>query len=329
MLAPAPPLPAPSSPGGSAMHTSGVFFASASAAAVSEPWFARRAEAAPASASASSPPPLPRGSSPRLEPEGAIQLVFHETDSMPRIRRTARWRSILHDLEKHPPDPDLEDPAFAKDPADVEDRREIFEILARGTPAIAAEVNEALIAAVREDGKLVPPLLLVGGELQLPFDEIETLRATVTTVTPLAGNDENLRASIEVARQFLAIPGLATAPAVAEGLTTRIRDAWNQGKRMVAPGYLDAQTERVLTEQRHYQRRTVFGGPHLRALLHAGGPNPIPTYLPESAAKVLPLYPRFKARVVVEVHLQIDPYETHQAALRGVALARVSPLPKR
>ncbi len=327
MLAPAPPLSAPSSPGGSAMHTSGVFFASASAAAVNEPWFARRAEAAPASASAA--PPLPRSSSPRIEPDGAIQLVFHETDSMPRIRRTPRWRSILHELEKHPPDPDLEDPAFAKDPADVEDRREIFEILARGTPAIAVEVNEALVAAVREDGKLVPPLLLVGGELQLPFDEIETLRATVTTVTPLAGNDENLRASIEVARQFLAIPGLATAPAVAEGLTTRIRDAWNQGKRMVAPGYLDAQTERVLTEQRHYQRRTVFGGPHLRALLHAGGPSPIPTYLPEAAAKVLPLYPRFKARIVVEVHLQLDPYETHQAALRGVALARVSPLPKR
>lgn len=248
---------------------------------------------------------------------------------MPRIRRTARWRSILLDLEKHPPDPDLEDPAFAKDPADVEDRREIFEILARGTPAIAAEINEALVSAVREDGKLVPPLLLVGGELQLPFDEIETLRATVTTVTPLAGNDENLRASLDVARQFLAIPGLATAPAVAEGLTNRIRDAWNQGKRVVAPGYLDAQTERVLTEQRHYQRRTVFGGQHLRALLHAGGPNPIPTYLPEATAKVLPLYPRFKVRFVVELHLQIDPYETHQAALRGVALARVSPLPKR
>ena len=327
MLAPARPLSAPSSPGDSAMHTSGVFFASASAAAVNEPWFTRRAEAAPTPASA--PPPLPRSSSPRLEPDGAIQLVFHETDSMPRIRRAPRWRSILHELEKHPPDPDLEDPAFAKDPADVEDRREIFEILARGTPAIAAEVNEALVAAVREDGKLVPPLLLVGGELQLPFDEIETLRATVTTVTPLAGNDENLRASIDVARQFLAIPGLATAPAVAEGLTTRIRDAWNQGKRMVAPGYLDAQTERALTEQRHYQRRTVFGGPHLRALLHAGGPSPIPMYLPEAAAKVLPLYPRFKARVVVEVHLQLDPYETHQAALRGVALARVSPLPKR
>ncbi len=100
--------------------------------------------------------------------------------------------------------------------------------------------------AAGEDGKLVPPLLLVGGEFQLPFDEIETLRATVTTVTPLAGNEENLRASIDVARQFLAIPGLATAPAVAEGLTTRIREAWSQGKRVVAPGYLDAQTERVL-----------------------------------------------------------------------------------
>lgn len=316
-------------------QASGVFFASATAASVSEPWFARRAEPTPPSAVVVPPAPpstsapSPREPSARSEPEGAVQFVFHDTDSMPRIRRAPRWRSILLDLEKRPPDPDLEDSAFAKDPADVEDRREIFEILARGTPAIAIEINEALVAAVRADGKLVPPLLLVGGELQLPFDEIETLRATVTTVTPLAGNDENLRASLEIARQFLAIPGLATAPAVAEGLTTRIREAWSQGKRVVAPGYLDAQTERALIEQRHYQRRTVFGGKHIRALLHAGGNAPIPAYLPESAAKVLPLYPRFKARLVVEVHLQIDPYEAHQAALRGLALARVSPMPKR
>ena len=330
----APPPPMPASMPGPSRHASGVLFASATAAAVSEPWFARVPEPPLQSTHVpapkpSAPVPSKRASSPRLEPEGAIQLVFHDTDSMPRIRRTPRWRSLLLDLEKRPPDPDLEDPAFAKDPSEVEDRREIFEILARGAPAIAIEINEALVAAVRDDGKLVPPLLLASGELQLPFDEIETLRATVTTVTPLAGNDENLRASIDIARQFLAIPGLVTAPAVAEGLTARIREAWNQGKRMVAPAYLDTQTERALTEQRHYQRRTVFGGTHLRALLHAGGTSPIPTYLPESVAKVLPLYPRFKVRFVVEVHLQIDPYETNQVALRGLALARVSPLPKR
>jgi hypothetical protein len=336
----APPPPMPSSPAAAPMNTGGVFFASAAAAAASEPWFSRvpepalHAAPAPVSTKVSAPAPAapiapPRGSSPKIEPEGAIQLVFFDGDSMPRIRRTPRWRSILLDLEKRPPDPDLEDPAFAKDPSEVEDRREIFEILARGAPAIAIEINEALVAAVRDDGKLVSPLLLAAGELQLPFDEIETLRATVTTVTPLAGNDENLRASIDIAKQFLAIPGLTTAPAVAEGLTARIREAWNQGKRVVAPGYLDAQTERALTEQRHYQRRTVFGGTHLRALLHCGGQTPIPTYLRESVAKVLPLYARFKVRLVVEVHLQIDPYETHQAALRGLALARVSPLPKR
>ena len=333
----APPPPMPPSAAAPALHASGVLFASSAAAATSEGWFTRVPEPplqsapapAPAPASPRVPVASPRASSPKVEPEGAIQLVFHDAASMPRIRRTPRWRTLLLDLEKRPPDPDLEDPAFAKDPSEVEDRREIFEILARGAPTIAIEINEALVAAVRDDGKMIPPLLLASGELQLPFDEIETLRATVTTVTPLAGNDESLRASIDIAKQFLAIPGLTTAPAVAEGLTARIREAWNQGKRMVAPGYLDAQTERALTEQRHYQRRTVFGGAHLRALLHCGGSSPIPTYLRESVAKVLPLYSRFKVRVVVEVHLQIDPYETNQAALRGLALARVSPLPKR
>jgi hypothetical protein len=332
LVMPPPPVmppPMPSAPGVASVPASGVFFASASAAVVSEPWFARRADAAPPSAPSAPTPIAAREPAPRAEPDGAIQLVFHDTNSMPRIRRSQRWRSILLDLEKRPPDPDLEDPAFAKDPAEVEDRREIFEILARGVPAIAIEINEAMILSVRDDGKLVPPLLLVVGELQLPFDEIETLRATVTTVTPLVGNDENLRASIDVARQFLAIPGLATAPAVTEGLTTRIREAWNQGKRVVAQGYLDAQVERVLIEQRHYQRRTVFGGKHLRALLHAGGSSPIPTYLPESATNLLPLHPRFKVRLVIEGHLQVDPYEANQVALRGLALARVSALPKR
>jgi hypothetical protein len=47
--------------------------------------------------------------------------------------------------------------------------------------------------------------------------------------------------------------------------------------------------------------------------------------LPESLAKKLPMYQRFRARLVAEVHQQADQYETHHAALRSVAVARATP----
>jgi hypothetical protein len=43
-------------------------------------------------------------------------------------------------------------------------------------------------------------------------------------------------------------------------------------------------------------------------------------------ATMLPMYRRFKARLIVELHLQQDQHESHAYALRAVALARVAPV---
>ena len=148
------------------------------------------------------------------------------------------------------------------------------------------------------------------------------MRATLTTVSPLVGSDEALKSAVQAAKDFLATPGLMSAPAVAEGLTKRMEDAFAQGKRVVPAGYLDAQRERALLEQRQYQRRAVFGGKHLRALVRLGGAEPapgvrlgmagkappasavvVPAYLPESLAEGLPMYPRFRVRMVAEIRL--------------------------
>src|SRR6202012_5104465 len=102
------------------------------------------------------------------------------------------------------------------------------------------------------------------------FDELAALRATLTTVAPLVGPDEALKTAVQAAKDFLATPGLMSAPAVAEGLTKRMEDAFAQGKRVVPPGYLEAQRERALLDQRQYQRRAVFGGEHLRGAGKAG-----------------------------------------------------------
>jgi hypothetical protein len=191
-------------------------------------------------------------------------------------------------------------------------------------------VIEALERSVREDGKVVPSLVLCAGELVMPFDEVETLKATVATVTPMSSGDENLKASLQIAKEFLALPNLASAPAVAEGLVKRINDAFSQGKRSVTLEYVEAQVERALLEQRHYQRRKVFGGKHLRGLLFAvGSKDPTPAYLPEALAEELPMYARFRARIVAEVRLGEDQYESHPAALNVLALGRVVERTKR
>lgn len=145
-------------------------------------------------------------------------------------------------------------------------------------------------------------------------------------VTPFAGSDENLRASVTNAQEMLKVPELSSAPAVAEGLTARIREAWARGKRPVPDGYLEAQTQRALLEKRSYQRRKVFGKKQIRALLQpAGARELVPAYLLDDLADALPLYARFKARLIAEVRMQVDEQEPHPAALRVLALGQVRP----
>lgn len=257
----------------------------------------------------------------------AVLLLWLDSGQVPRIYRKPAFREILDELEEQEPDPEL-DASVEGAPADVDDHRAVFEILVRGAATDAEGLQRAMVQALREDGKYIAPLVLLAGEIAFPFDELETLRATVVTASPLAGADEPLKAAIGNAREFLDTPNLTCAPAVAEGMTARIRDAFAQGKRVVPPGYLDAQTERVLLEQRHYQKRTVLGAPHLRALFHlAGAQAPVPAYLPAAAAPRLPLFQRFRARLLATCHIAEDQNETHPAALKVLALARIAPAP--
>ncbi len=121
---------------------------------------------------------------------------------------------------------------------------------------------------------------------------------------------------------------------MADGLASRLRDAFNQGKRAVQPGYVDAQTERALVEQRAYQKRTVLGERRLRALVHLGAdgaaskPAPLVAYLAEAAGPRLPMHPRFKARIIARAHPPLDPYETSPVAFEVLALARICPPPR-
>lgn len=215
-------------------------------------------------------------------------------------------------------------------PQEVLDRRNVFKVLARGEPATAAGIDEELAGSIRRDGTLEPPLVLLAGDLLFPFDELETLKATVTAVSPLTAGDKKLKEVVDTVNELLKTPWLSRSGAVAEGQTARIKEAFGQGNRMVPASYLDSHTERILLEERHYQKRTVFGKVWIRSLyVSASSPDQFPAYLPDSLAKELPMFQRLKTRLIAEVHMQQDQYESNPIALRVVALARVSTLTPR
>lgn len=250
-----------------------------------------------------------------------VSLLWLDPKAPPRLRKKPVFRAILDALEEESPDEDLDDEGR-------EDHRDVLAILTRGAAADAAGIDAAVAAATRPDGSFVEPLILSKGELELPFDELETLKATAAAVTPLVADDKHLRATLDLVNELLRTPWLHGASGGAAQLTSRLKEAFAQGRRVLPAGYLDAQTERALLEQRHYQRRTVFGKPWLRALFRPAGDTtstPIPTYLPESLAKELPMFQRFGARLLAEVHFQQDQFETHPLSLRVVALARAIP----
>jgi len=276
-------------------------------------------EAAPAPTEAARP-------ASKLELGRALHLVWYDPEILPKVRRKPAFQPILNALDGRPVDADLDDPSTARDPSLVEDRRDVFEVLARADAMDEAALNEAVDRAVRDDGKYVPPFLLIAGEVRFPFDELSTLKATLSIVTPFATGDEPLKMTIADAREFLRTPDLLSPPGVIEGFTARVQDAFRKMRKAVPPGYLDDQTERVLVEKRLYQRREVFGGPHLRAqLFFTPNGRPWPLYVPEAIAKKLPLFARFPVRILAEASLQEDQYETHPNALRASAIGRVAP----
>jgi hypothetical protein len=311
----------------------------AAAAAAVAPWLA--------------PPkvePFPRAPAVVEAPVAVVrvhELVWFDPESVPRMRRNRAWKPLLDALEDRPADPDLDDPALADDAMALEDRREVFEILSQGKTSGPDAIAAALQAAVRPDGKRVSPLVLGAGELTMRFDEIETLKATVTTVEPLVvkkprkkkvegapeESDEpisELEAAVTKAKEFLKNPDLLSPPAVTTGFTRRICEAFAAEDRALSASYVEEQTDAVLLEKRHYQKRIVFGDTYLRSLWapHPDEP-PLPVYLPESLAKKLPMFKQFEARWIAEAHGPVDQYEKGELALRVVALARVMPSPKR
>jgi hypothetical protein len=252
-----------------------------------------------------------------------VELIWADFEQMARIRRKPEWKRIVAELKARSRDEDPIEGEPGDKRREAKDRRDLLAVLRRGDPAAASGI-EAEVCAAMEDGSFVPPLALVEGGLELLFDEKETLQATLGLLAPFRSSDRRLKEQCEMVEELVNSPWLDRATAGMETFTARLRETFASAPHGVPAGYLETRADRLLLEQRHYQKRTLLGREWIRALLTPPGEGgAIPTYLDAGMARDLPLFQRFAARAIVEVRLQLDQYESHDRALRVVALGRL------
>ncbi len=271
---------------------------------------------------------VPQG---RPRPSEILKLLWFDPKIVPRLHRHSEWRILLAERELRLLDEPEVDEAAEDGPA----RGAVFEVLSRGVPSPPDGLRKALSEAVDDRGAFEPPLVLLSGELEFPFDEVEALKATVTVLTPLGPTDKKLKDTLDAAADFLRTPGADQFGQLAQGLTDRLREAFAQVRRSLPAEYVDSHTERALLRQRAYSMKTLYGKRWIRALLRsAGGPAgrggdgrgveaAPPVYLPEALKDELPAYRRVRVKALGEVDLQEDQEEAASWVVKVAALARV------
>ena len=315
LVTPVEPAPPPLiRPGGPAL----------SIGAAAAPDAAAGVEARAAVAPPSAPRPVPVSEKPARAPAEIFDLIWYDERSLPRIR--ARWEALVTELDFEPAEPGAD--LGADDAEKARGRHNVFGVLTDGEAIDVSGVARAVRGAVNDRGRFTPPLVLVAGDLRFPFDEVETLRATLVAATPLAGTDKRLKETIDSLNELLQTPYLQGSTGLVEKLLLQLRDQVQQANRALPASYLDGHVERLLLEQRRYQIRKVFGGEFIRAFLAAGAPEetPVPVYLPRHLDQTLPMMSGMKVRVVAEANVQQDQYDASPHALRAVALGRALPL---
>jgi hypothetical protein len=126
--------------------------------------------------------------------------------------------------------------------------------------------------------------------------------------------------SIAVAQEALTSQ-LSPAPETLRNLAKQIETA--AASLALPPRFIATNVERILVENRSYKRRLILGALRVRADLVFSGGEVLPLYLPDDAAKSLPLLPSFPVATVCEVRPREDLAETQPEALVCVALGRI------
>ena len=237
---------------------------------------------------------------------------------MDRVR--AHFEELADELEFVEPDPKRD--LLVDDPAAAKDHHHGLGILSRAEPGGARGLKEAFAEAGRE-GAFVPPIVLIEGELRPSFDELKELEVLVALLTPLCRGDDKLRTELDEVNKLFDNPIGLRVGDTAQRIGRELKTLFSS-KHRAAVEALDGKVERLLLEDRAFATRPVFGDAHVRASLACRDDDaPVVVYLPEEAAKDLPLFPSFPCRLLGEVHPQQDGLESQPLALLAVALGRL------
>ena len=256
-----------------------------------------------------------------LDARYRLELIDHERADVDRVIQ--RWGALTRQEHEDPYARDLRDAFGGSEPTNnATARRQLLRIMTHARASTGAALRDAMRSAVDEDGVFDAPMLIVHGTLCLSFDEVATLEAIVSSVAPYLEDNELLRERVEHARELLSQKLLVDSPEVAEELSGRIRQVYAEDGT-IDDGKVERRVERMLLQRRAFAKRIVLGTTRVRAFLSSDGAR-LPCYLPESAAKAAPLFSKFTARLIVEVHPRQDQYETNNLALRSIALGRIT-----
>lgn len=253
-------------------------------------------------------------------PREVLELIWYDPAALPRIRRNPQWKKIIAELKPRLSDDDFDGGLPPEQMKAAKDRRDVFGVLARGEVINLAGIQRAMDMAVLEDGSFVPPYVLTAGTLELLFDEMDTLKATMVAVAPFVPIDKKLKEVLDYVNEVIRTPGIERARGVMEGLCAKVRVTFGETARGVSKGYLDEQIEPMLLEGRCYQKQIVTGKSWIKATLTVqGATGAIPVSLAEASTSELPMSRRFQARLLVEARNKAAGGEPHGISLRTIA----------
>lgn len=251
-----------------------------------------------------------------------LDLVWFDESAPIRVREQAAWSDILRDPPKTG---DWVTGTEAERPQDsTRKERDVRRALSRVLPVAPDAIHLLVTEAIDDDGVLTRPLCVVGGDLLLSFEPVESLRAMIDAASHFAPADKKLKDIVDAANETVG-QEKRVAPTLVETFATRLRQAFASSPRGVAPDFLDTTVERTLLTERKYLHRSVLGGPHICAELYGETGPAMPTYLAANLADMLPLFRRFRVRLLAEPHPPQDPSDAGHVALKVLALSRVVP----
>ena len=236
---------------------------------------------------------------------GMVELLWARTTAAAQVRANGSWTDL--------------DDGEGKDERAV-DRRLLIAVLQGASASDSTTLRQQMLRASQSLTGYVAPLALQSGQLTFAFDSAATLKATATALAPHAIGDDQLMPVLRNVKELMSAPWMQNSEDAASNLTAKLRTAATHVDALA----LDEEVRRALLRQRAYRRRELFGEPHIVAHLKPHNSSErIPCYLPAAQAASMPMFEQLSAHILAEAHLRQDQFESHDIALRVVALGRL------